>query len=601
MKKKLIAVVLGMTMLFSSFGVCAEEIVMTPDELVVEAAEVLPTDSIDEITIENAENLEADILSAGAEDELDGVTYTDLTGKTGSSFEDAYTIGAGNYKLQVSSDGDIWKNYYVKYKIPSNLCYVQIKTTNNSVNDRIHVWEYDNAGGKIWDTDWISTNESTTSVRQYESGEYYYFRIEARATSGWVTFSLSFIDDPEGKDMESAVTLKPGVVYTGNLTRNDTYRNNDDNDYFTFKTGKAGHYQIDMHNIKNGKLGFVLYDELGTELDRRDWIYEGNSESIYKTLEANKQYYVYVHWSTDTNYSISYKYNEDNEGDTMQMASALTEGATPYQTTLCDPDDQDYYTFTAKHNCNYTIKSTRIKMTNSLQMWLFSDQGEELKTEWCNSDGQTFEIKYYLEKGKKYYLRMDSNGAGTYSLAVAPSVTFVDIPDNWAYDAIAYVFDNEYMVGNGVYFMPNSKCTRAMMVTILHSVAGKPWGDNINFADVKSNDWFYNPVCWAVRADITAGKSPTSFAPNADVTRQEMAVFLMKYAKWKGYSISQRANLGKFSDNASISGWARDAVSWANANGIINGKGGGRLDPKGNATRAEVATMIMSFQNKFGK
>ena len=191
-----------------------------------------------------------------------------------------------------------------------------------------------------------------------------------------------------------------------------------------------------------------------------------------------------------------------------------------------------------------------------------------------------------------------------------PIKRFSDVyPDKWYSKPdgpIAYVIANGIMngTGDGMTFEPEGNCTREMFVQILYNSEGKPGAGPSNpFSDVKKS-WYYDAVTWAVANGVTTGTSATTFGVGGKVTREQLAQFLMNYAKKRGFDTTARADVGSFPDNAQISGWANEAISWANANGIINGKvkdGVNFLDPKGNATRAEVAQMIMGFQKRFGK
>ena len=192
-----------------------------------------------------------------------------------------------------------------------------------------------------------------------------------------------------------------------------------------------------------------------------------------------------------------------------------------------------------------------------------------------------------------------------------PTKRFSDVPAGKWYarpdGPIAYVIANGIMngTGDGSTFAPEDPCTREMFVQILYNAEGMPGAGSSNpFSDVKSGKWYYNAVTWALANNVTSGKSATLFGVGENVTREQLAQFLMNYATKRGFNTKDRADLSKFPDAGSISGWAKNAISWANANGIINGKtvkGVNYLDPKGNATRAETAQMIMAFQKKFGK
>ena len=192
-----------------------------------------------------------------------------------------------------------------------------------------------------------------------------------------------------------------------------------------------------------------------------------------------------------------------------------------------------------------------------------------------------------------------------------PTVIFTDVAKGKWYSKtdgpIAYVVAYGIMngTGDGKTFDPEGDCTREMFVQILYNSEGKPGAGSSNpFKDVKSGKWYYDAVTWALANDVTKGTSADTFGIGGKVTREQLAQFLMNYAKKRGYDTSARADISKFPDNAKVSGWAKEAISWANANGIVNGKaknGANYLDPRGNATRAEVAQMIMNFQKKFGR
>lgn len=179
---------------------------------------------------------------------------------------------------------------------------------------------------------------------------------------------------------------------------------------------------------------------------------------------------------------------------------------------------------------------------------------------------------------------------------------FIDVPDGrWFSEAIRYVSDNGIMngIGNDM-FAPNATTTRAMVVQILYNMSGRPevWRRN-PFRDVGSTAWYRDAVVWAYQEGITSGITATSFAPEKPVSRQELACFLMRYSNYVGNDTRGRNSLTGYSDYGSISGFALEAMQWANNAGIVNGKGNGLLDPLGDATRAEVATMIYRYKQKY--
>lgn len=175
---------------------------------------------------------------------------------------------------------------------------------------------------------------------------------------------------------------------------------------------------------------------------------------------------------------------------------------------------------------------------------------------------------------------------------------FWDVPQShWAHEAVTYVYDNDLMNGtDGSLFSPESTTTRAQVVTVLYRLAGQPAADWANpFWDVPASAWFHDAVTWAWENDITGGVSSTHFGAGNAVTREQLATFLYRYAQDQGYDTSARADLSGYSDAGLVSSYATEALSWANATGLIIGTTATTLSPKGSATRAQVATILSRF------
>lgn len=180
----------------------------------------------------------------------------------------------------------------------------------------------------------------------------------------------------------------------------------------------------------------------------------------------------------------------------------------------------------------------------------------------------------------------------------AIKLPFTDVNEgDWFYDKVVYVYHHKLMTGTSeTTFEPNATLTRAMMVQILYNKEGRPAATtNGNpYTDVPKDQWYYNAVQWAYENKITSGTSETTFEPNSEVTREQFARFMYNYA-------GNPAVSGKldFVDADQVSDWAYDAMVWANQNNIILGKkksdGSVVLDPRGNATRAEAATILMGY------
>lgn len=198
-------------------------------------------------------------------------------------------------------------------------------------------------------------------------------------------------------------------------------------------------------------------------------------------------------------------------------------------------------------------------------------------------------------------------GQQTYAFDVVNGVTaiarfpFTDVvAGTWYYGAAAYACNNGLFAGmTPTTFAPNATMTRAMLVSVLWRLAGEPAPKAPNtFVDVPDGAWYTDAVTWAAENGVVSGIGGSRFDPSGFVTREQTAEILYNYAHSKGYDVSARADLTAFPDAGSVSGWAEEALSWANAAGLINGTvrdGQTILDPQGSASRAQVAMILMNY------
>lgn len=181
---------------------------------------------------------------------------------------------------------------------------------------------------------------------------------------------------------------------------------------------------------------------------------------------------------------------------------------------------------------------------------------------------------------------------------------FTDVKEkDWYYNSIKFVYENGMILGKtDTLFKPNDNLTRGQLVTILWRMEGSKIIEGDTFPDVKSNQYYYNAVKWAVKNRVVNGYSDGTFKPNNDVSRQQLAVILMNYAKFKGKDISKRVDLTKYTDYKKISSYAPDSISWAIASKVMSGKENGtKVDPQGTATRGQIATMLTNYCAYVGK
>ncbi len=186
----------------------------------------------------------------------------------------------------------------------------------------------------------------------------------------------------------------------------------------------------------------------------------------------------------------------------------------------------------------------------------------------------------------------------TFVEATPEPLPFTDVKEgDWFHDAVRYVYDNGLMdgVGDG-QFAPNATTNRAMVVTILYRLAGEPdVSGQSDFTDVAAGLWYTDAVLWAAQKGIVNGISDTEFAPARDLTREQLATILYRYAESMGYDVSAQADLSGFPDAGDIQSYATEALSWAVAEGLLQGFEDDSLRPGGTATRAQIATILMRF------
>lgn len=193
-----------------------------------------------------------------------------------------------------------------------------------------------------------------------------------------------------------------------------------------------------------------------------------------------------------------------------------------------------------------------------------------------------------------------SGGSGNTGNNGSSSTPFLDIRTHWAKSAIESAVAKGLFAGTSpTTFHPDQAMNRAMLVTVLYRMENEPAaeGRGKRFADVSAGAYYAKAVAWASDKGIVAGYSETQFGPEDTITREQLAVILNRYATYKGYNTSKTADLAAFQDADQISEWARVPVQWANVMKLLNGRTSTTLAPKGSATRAEVAKILVTFQD----
>lgn len=254
-------------------------------------------------------------------------------------------------------------------------------------------------------------------------------------------------------------------------------------------------------------------------------------------------------------------------------------------TYLChfdyDDDEDDSSKDFDLNEVVYEASSTKTNYVDEIDFVCYSDNGKE------EVDGT---ITFTVGNGEEE--KEEENNT------VTGPMNFTDVKtSDWFYDEVLYVYTNQIMAGTSTtQFSPNTNLSRAMVVTMLYRVEGEPAVTTASsFSDVRDTaSWYYKAVCWAAKNGIVNGVTDTTFAPNTNITREQLAAILYRYAGYKGKSTAATTPLTGYADASTVSNYATTAVKWAVGEGIITGDAG-RLLPKGNATRAQAAAMFQRF------
>jgi predicted amidohydrolase YtcJ len=244
-----------------------------------------------------------------------------------------------------------------------------------------------------------------------------------------------------------------------------------------------------------------------------------------------------------------------------------------------------------------TLEWRIIEMDEELEGWLkINSHSGELSG--VPTTAGTYELTVMAEN----YLGSDTK-VMTISIDAKTSTepdVFDDVKaEDWFYDSVQYVYANNLMKGTGIdpmTFSPHATTTRGMVATILYRMEGSPAVEEVNpFNDVAPEQYYANPITWASANSIVLGYGNDLFGPDDPITREQMALILMNYAKLKEYDVTEKSDLSIFNDFSSVSQWALDALAWANAKGLIQGSDNNNLMPVGNAERCQVAAILQRF------
>ena len=495
----------------------------------------------------------------------------------------------------------------------------------------------DGTGGIIWDGKNGTVYGKVKLKEALEIGEGESLTIGDRAaldTNGKLTVNGGTLNGTPSGDVtykvtgvslnKTAISLAVGSTETliatitpGNATNKNLTWTSGDEDVATVNNGVVtatgtGTTNITVTTADGSKQATcsvtVTQPVTGVTLNKNTLeLYTGKRETLIATVEPSDATNPAVNWSSDKPEVATVNNSGNVTAVGAGTATITVTTADGGKTATCTVTVTRPYIPPANPNYRITVEATQggtvtadptaAKAGTTVTLTPVPDRGYQVgSVAVTDRFGDAVAV---TEQADGTYTFTMPNGQVTVTVTFeAAPLPFTDVTEgDWFYDAVVYAYENGLMDGVGDnLFAPNSETTRAQLVTILYRLAGEPEpGGDSGFADVAAGTWYTDAVAWAAQNGIVNGVSDTEFAPGDDITREQLAVILYRYAAYQGYDVSQRADLSGFGDASSIRPYAQEALSWAHAQGLVLGFEDGSLRPQGTASRAQIAAVLMRF------
>lgn len=466
----------------------------------------------------------------------------------------------------------------------------------------------------------------------------YYTSVIVNGAEATIKNSTLNLDDGKGyANIEFAVgdgvTTVPKVTIENVTTTPDKPVVYMDNTTFTRIQGLEGMSKITREELNaNNVTGAFLYYYDSTASDPDDTLpvitfnpTEGSIADSAKEQKINISGHLdSLPTASRSGYRLDGWYTEAEGGEKITTDTLFTENTTVYaqwsKKSSSSSRYDGYITIINPKNGEVSVSDDWAYEDDKITLTITPDDGYEVdKIEIVDDEGDKIDAKKVEDKDDKYTFRMancdvtvtvtfkeegkttedtDKEEDKDDESTETTELNFTDVKESdWFFKGVEYVVDKGIMSGvSENEFAPSGKLTRAMLVQMLYNMESRPACDAENaFMDVPVGQWYTDAVIWANDAKIVSGMGEGLFAPNMEITREQMVAMLYNYAKYKGYDVTASADLSAFADTASVSAWAQPAMQWAVAEGYISGMGDNQLAPQGTATRAEIASVIMRF------
>lgn len=394
----------------------------------------------------------------------------------------------------------------------------------------------------------------------------------------------------KGHEYDAAVTANNGV-YTANFTNPDGF-----SEFTISKTSQS------VAKVGNNK--YTTFQDAVNAVENNGTIeIVGGNKDYTATISGSSKTIKVKNSLTGENIKVTVngesktiKPSEDATFTYTKPSSGSSGGSSSGKTTY-------KVTTSAVNNGGVNASPSSAEKGATITITLSPDKGYKLD-KLTVTDGSGKTVSTVKKSDTVYTFTMPASavkvGVSYVKATETPSETkFNDVSANdWFASAVDYVTGKGMMNGTAANaFSPKANTTRGMIVTVLYRLENQPSTSAASFTDVASGAYYANAVAWANANGIVSGYGSGKFGPNDKVTREQLAAILYRYAQYKKYDVSvgEDTNILSYNDAQSISSYAIPAIQWACGAGVVTGKSGSKLDPKGNATRAEVAAMLMRF------
>ncbi len=508
-------------------------------------------------------------------------TLTDTTPITADDKAQALTELVKNNKVKLTDDG----------KIPAGTTVTVVKETYLDVT--------------------VTAYDATSNTVSMDITPKYNLIAVAKTDAGEQTVTLKSAQDAKVGSTEVKVTLpdafKGKKVYINHNNGANLYVATADatTGEITFTTNGFSPFTFTLSNPHvvaevNGNAYKSLQDAANAAKDG-DEITVVQNKNLDLTFNTTKS----VKVTNKTNDTITVKFNGTNKDvakdatetfSYTKPSSGSSGGSSSGKTTY-------KVTTSAVNNGGVNASPSNAEKGATITITLSPDKGYKLD-KLTVTDGSGKTVSTVKKSDTVYTFTMPASavkvGVSYVKATETPSETkFNDVSANdWFASAVDYVTGKGMMNGTADNtFSPKANTTRGMVVTVLYRLENQPSTSAASFTDVASGAYYANAVAWANANGIVSGYGSGKFGPNDKVTREQLAAILYRYAQYKKYDVSvgEDTNILSYNDAQSISSYAISAIQWACGAGVVTGKSGSKLDPKGNATRAEVAAMLMRF------